>query len=104
MNGHDSRPSWLPLGLLAAAFVAWFAFQTVQLIAERRSLAALAAGQETIFGNAQKMRGQLDALAAGVARLAERDNANAAALVQALSERGVTINPDAATKPADAPK
>jgi len=47
------------------------------------------------------MREQLDALAAGVARLAERDNANAQALVKALNERGVTINPDAAKAPAD---
>ena len=101
MNDHDPRPSGLSLALLGVAFVLWFAFQTVQLVAERRSLTTLAADQEPIHANAQKMREQLDALAAGVARLAERDNANAQALVKALNERGVTINPDAAKAPAD---
>lgn len=104
MNDPTRGTSGLPLALLGVAFVLWFGFQTVQLIAERRSLTALAAGQDAIHSNAQKMRAQLDALAAGVARLAERDNANAAALVQALNERGVTINPDAAQAPAEARK
>ncbi len=99
MTDHPPRSYGLALGLLGSAFVLWFAFQTVQLMAERRNLATLAAGQEPIYANAQKMRDQLDALAAGVARLAERDNANAVALVKALNERGVTINPDPVTAP-----
>lgn len=103
MNDPNPRSYGLALGLLSVAFVLWFGFQTVQLVAERRSLASLAEGQEPIYANAQKMREQLDALAAGVARLAARDNANAAALVKALNERGVTINPDAAKASADPP-
>jgi len=104
MNDHNRAPYRLPLGLLSGAFVLWFGFQTVQLIAERRSLATLAASQEPIYVNAQKMREQLDSLAAGVARLAARDNANAVALVKALNERGISINPDAAKPSSDPPK
>lgn len=104
MNEHDRSPYGLPLTLLSGAFVLWFGFQTVQLIVERRSLAALATSQEPTYANAQKMRDQLDALAAGVARLAARDNANATALVNALNERGISINPDAAKASSEPPK
>lgn len=41
------------------------------------------------------MRAQLDAIAAGTARLAQQGNVNAAQVVNALRARGITINPDA---------
>ncbi len=89
-----------PLALLLLAMVLWFALQTWQLVMERKNLAAFYTGQETMFQNAQKMRSQLDAIAAGAARLAEKGNPNAQAIVDALRARGVTINPNAAREPA----
>lgn len=86
----------LPLLLGLISLVLWFGFQTSQLLKERDNLQTLSANQETLYGNAQKLRLQLDALAAGTARLAQQGNANAQKLVAALQAQGVTINPDAA--------
>ena len=73
----------------------WFGFQTSQLMQEGDNLKTLSANQEAIYANAQKMRAQLDVIAAGTARLAQAGNANAKELVGALQARGITINPDA---------
>lgn len=89
-----------PLLLGLASLVLWFGFQTSQLLSERDNLKTLRANQETIYTNAQKMRAQLDAIAAGTARLAQQGNPNAAQVVEALRQRGITINPDAAAQAA----
>lgn len=84
-----------PLLLALVTLVLWFGFQTSQLLTERDNLKSLRTNQDAIYGNAQKMRAQLDAIAAGTARLAQQGNANAAQVVNALRARGITINPDA---------
>ena len=83
----------LLLGLLT--LVIWFGFQASQLLQERDNLKTLAANQATLYANAQKMRGQMDAIAAGTARLARAGNPNARQIVDALKARGITINSDA---------
>jgi regulatory protein YycI of two-component signal transduction system YycFG len=90
------RPSlFLPLLLILITLVLWFGFQTYQLVKERSNLKTLQTNQETMFTNAQKMRAQLDAIAAGTAHLAQQGNANAAQVVNALKAKGITINPNA---------
>jgi hypothetical protein len=90
------RPSlFLPLLLILITLVLWFGFQTYQLVKERGNLKTLQANQETMFNNAQKMRAQLDAIAAGTSHLAQQGNANAAQVVNALKAKGITINPNA---------
>ena len=84
-----------PLLLALLTLVLWFGFQASQLLKERDNLKTLRANQDATYGNAQKMRTQLDAVAAGTARLAQQGNANAAQVVNALRARGITINPDA---------
>ena len=86
---------FLPIMLGLLTLVVWFAFQTNQLIKERDNLNALSTNQQTIYGNAQKLRTQLDALAAGTARLAQQGNPNAQQVVNALRAKGITINPNA---------
>ncbi|HYP68296.1 MAG TPA: hypothetical protein VEP67_08580 [Thiobacillaceae bacterium] len=86
---------FLPLLLILTTLVLWFGFQTYQLVKERSNLKTLQVNQETMFTNAQKMRAQLDAIAAGTARLAQQGNANAAQVVNALKARGISINPNA---------
>lgn len=86
----------LPILLGLLTLVLWFGFQTSQLLKERDNLDALSANQQAIYGNAQKLRAQLDALAAGTARLAQQGNPNAQQVVNALNAKGITINPDAA--------
>ncbi|WP_439577785.1 hypothetical protein [Elioraea sp.] len=87
---------FLPVLLVTVALLIWFGFQTVQLIAERSQVESLHANQAPVFQNAQRMRRQLDTLAAGTQRLADGGNANAQAITAALRQRGITINPDAA--------
>lgn len=86
---------FLPVLLVTLALLVWFGFQSVQLIAERSQADGLHANQAPVFQNAQRMRRQLDTLAAGTQRLADGGNANAQAIIAALRQRGITINPDA---------
>ena len=41
------------------------------------------------------MRAQMDVIAAGTARLAQTGNPNALQIVNALKDRGISINPNA---------
>ena len=86
-----------PLLLGLITLVMWFGFQTAQLLKERENLTTLRTNQTTIYGNAQKMRAQLDARAAETAKLALAGNANAAQIVNALKARGITIDPSKAS-------
>lgn len=88
--------AFLPVLLLALALLAWFAFQSVQLVREQRQLAQAQAGLEPQHAGATKLRASLDALAAATARLAGDGNANARVIVDELRKRGITINPAAA--------
>ncbi len=95
INEQHSGNVFAPICLLAVAIVVWSGFQATQLYQERSSLASLRSNQETTFRNAEKMRAQLEALASGTQKLATAGNRNAQAVVSALQQRGVTINPEA---------
>lgn len=90
---------FLPTLLLALAFVAWLAFQATQQMAERQQLGPAQASLEPQELAATKLRAALDALALSTAKLAADGNANARTIVEELRKRGVTINPDGASKP-----
>jgi sigma54-dependent transcription regulator len=94
---------FVPLLLALVTVALWFGFQTMQLVKERENLSALRTTQTAIFTNAQKMRTQLDAIAAEIARLAQAGNPHAAQLVNALKAKGITIDPNAGKKPVDKP-
>ena len=89
----------LPVVVFALAVLAWFGFQTSQLLAERAQLNVAIAAQETQVKQAKKLRADLDALARDTAKLAAGGNANAQLLVDELRKRGVTINPNAPPPP-----
>ena len=89
---ESPRSPFLPLVLLAAAWLAWTAFQTVQLVVESSSLDAAHGQQESLVQNATKLRQSLDSIAAQTQRLADLGNPNAKSLVEELRKRGVTIN------------
>jgi hypothetical protein len=88
-----SRDPWPAVALLTLAVVAWFGFQTVQLSRERGALQTVRAAQAPTIEQAQKLRGQLDAIAKKTLELAQQGNAGAALIVEELARRGVTINP-----------
>jgi hypothetical protein len=98
MSEPQTRGLFVPLFIVASALVIWFGFQTSQLVTERSNLKTLHQNQDAIYQNAQKMRGQLDAIAAGTQRLANAGNPNAGQIVNALRARGITINPNAASQ------
>lgn len=89
---------FVPILLLALAFLGWLLFQSTQLWNERTNLRNAWASQAQVVDNAAKMRAQLDGIASGAARLAQQGNPNAKLLVEELARRGVTIN-----APASAP-
>lgn len=99
MTENTQHSIFLPILLTALAVVVWFGFQTTQLVKERAHLATLQTNQAPIHENAEKMRGQLDAIAAGAQKLADVGNPNAQAIVNALRQRGITINPEAKPNP-----
>lgn len=100
---HLHYGPFAPLLLGLATLTLWFGFQTTQLLKEKDNLAAMRTNQTTVYNNAQKMRTQLDALAAETAKLAQAGNPHAAQLVNALKQRGITIDPSKVKPAADAP-
>jgi hypothetical protein len=68
--------------------------QTKMLYAEREALAATFLAQAEPLAGAQRVRAQLDSIAAGTKRLAQGGNTRAQSVVEELRKRGVTINPD----------
>jgi hypothetical protein len=99
LAGRHPRRDDLPrlaIILLTVAVLAWFGFQTAQLVRERSHLHAVRASQEAPIQQAQRVRGQLDAIATETLALAKRGNTGAAMIVEQLARRGITINPGAA--------
>lgn len=100
MSEHARRYDvFTPLLLGLVTLTLWFGFQTTQLIKERENLANMRNNQATVYGNAQKMRARLDAIAAETARLAQAGNPHAAQIVSALKARGINIDPTKAKAP-----
>lgn len=89
------RSPFVPLLLLSAAVSMLLIFQTVQIYRDQGSLQGLKENQQQPLEEAQRLRTQLDGVAADTARLAEKGNANAQRVVEELRKRGITINPNA---------
>lgn len=91
----SGRSAFLPVVLLGLTLLVSTGYQTVQLLRERDALVSLQAQQQQPLENSQKLRASLDAIAKQTQLLANKGNANARLIVEALNKRGVTINPDA---------
>ena len=99
---QERRSPWLAVALVTVAIVAWFAFQTYQLVRERSALESVKAAQEPTIAQAQKLRAQLDAISTKTLELAQQGNPGAALIVEQLARRGVTIKPNPPGPPAPA--
>jgi hypothetical protein len=82
--------------LLAGAMLASLGFQAFQLGRERSDLHRVRDNQENAIQQAQRVRAQLDSVARRTLELAQQGNQGAAAIVEQLARRGITINPSAA--------
>ena len=98
-RGGETRGPFIPMLLLALAVLVLLVFQTTQLYRTQDSLQQVWEGQQAPLEEAQRLRTQLDGIAAGTARLADRGNVNAKRVVEELRKRGITINPDAPSTP-----
>jgi hypothetical protein len=96
---ENGRNAFVPMLITSITLVLWFGFQTYQLLQEKNNLGILAANQEAVHKNSEKMRAQLEVLASGTSKLAQQGNANAQQIVSALAQRGVTINSNEVAKP-----
>jgi hypothetical protein len=90
---EGGRSYFIPLLLIAVAVVIWTAFQTTQLLRERRYLKAVLTDQSPTVEQSQKLRAQLDSIAKGTLQLANQGNSNAKVIVDELRKKGITINP-----------
>jgi hypothetical protein len=88
---------FVPVLVLALAFVGWTGFQMLMLIREADALKSLQAGQEQAVQQSGKLRNGLDAIARETLKLADGGNPNARLIVDELRKRGVTINPSTLT-------
>jgi hypothetical protein len=97
---HRTRSAFVPILVIAIAFLIWSGFQTIMLVRESNALGSASDTQAAQKKNADKLRQALDGLARDTAKLADRGNPGARLIVEELRKRGVTINPEA---PAPAP-
>ncbi len=86
----------LPLVLLALAFFLALVFQTVQLLNESRTIAAIDRSQEAPLQETMKLRQATDALAADIADLAQSGNAHAKKVIDEMGRQNVTLRPSQA--------
>jgi len=89
--GGGSGGLAVPLLVLALAFVTFTVSQTVSLLRDRGLLQAGIAAQESPLVNAQRMRAQLEGIAADTAQLAAAGNANARRVVDEFRRRGINL-------------
>lgn len=97
---YQSSIVFVPMCLLAVAWTLWAVFQMIMLFQEGANLKILRANQEPTVQQAAKLRTQLDSIAADTAKLAANGNAGAKTIVDALKQRGITINPNNKPGPA----
>jgi hypothetical protein len=98
LRQHLRRPPtspFIPLLLLTIAVTGLLLFETWGLFEDRAALASLRVGQTPAYREAQRLQGQLEGMAIGLAQLAIKGNPNAQLIVAALRSRGITINTDA---------
>jgi hypothetical protein len=93
----NARRAFLPLVLLAVAFLAWTVFQTVELATDRSALSQEHTQQTSAVAQAVKIRQAADSLATKTKALADSGNPNAQLVMSELNQRGVTVNPNAST-------
>ena len=89
--------SFVPLLLLALGILGTTILPTIRLLAEQQALKNTAAEQVTLLANAYKIRTAADSLFSKTQALADKGNQNARIVVEALKQRGLTINPNAQT-------
>ncbi|MCU0922214.1 MAG: hypothetical protein MUF16_18110 [Burkholderiaceae bacterium] len=85
----------IPVFLLVLALLLMTAFQLSDLLRDRTVLQQRLSELDKPLQEAAKVKGQVEAVARGVALLAQQGNAGAQAIVEQLRQAGITVNPNA---------
>jgi len=91
-NRSDGSP-FVPMLIALIGFTVLVLSQTVSLIRDREILASAHDGQNTAFGESERMRQQLELLAGKTAELAQKGDADAKTIVAEFAKRGVNMVP-----------
>lgn len=92
-----TRGVFVPLILVALGVFGATVLPTLRLFAERQALAQASIEQAAPLANAYKLRQAANALFSKTQALAEQGNPSARAVVNALKQRGVEMDPKAQT-------
>lgn len=111
-DGQNSNGGWNSLhttiGLLTIAVFLMVAFQTYQLVREKKTLSNTKIAQEQPVQESIKLRHQLDSVAGDLAKLADGGDAGAKEIVDGLHRRGINLKAPpggtAAPAPSTAPE
>ena len=83
----------LPIALVVVSLFVLMAFETAEAIRDRGALSNLRRSQGATVEEGIKLRQQLEALAAGTAKLAADGDEGAKTVVDQMKRQGVTLNP-----------
>jgi len=83
----------LPVTLAVVALFVLMAFETAEAIRDRGALSNLRRSQGATVEEGIKLRQQLEALAAGTAKLAADGDEGAKTVVDQMKRQGVSLNP-----------
>jgi hypothetical protein len=91
-NGNLTAAQVLfPIGLLSLVIFLATAFQTTQVFQARAVLHQAKASQEKPIEDARRLQAQLDALAVGTLKLAQKGDKNAQGIIDQLKKLGITV-------------
>jgi len=90
----------LPVLLLSASLVGFFAFQTSLLVSERGSQKEARTAQEKPLEQLTKLKAQLNVLATGTLKLSQQGDKDAINIMTQLKKFGVDVEAEQNAKPA----
>jgi len=88
-EAQAARESNLPFAITLAALLIYFAFQTIQLIAQRSELSAVKSAQEAPLQAAQKVQEQFKVIITKTSELAKQGHAGAKMVLDGLQITGL---------------
>jgi hypothetical protein len=90
----------LPVGILAFVVFVFLGFQFTQILRDRDNMHQAMAQQEKALADALHVQEQLNALAVGTQKLADKGDKDAEAIIQRMNKLGIKVNVNAPGMPA----
>jgi hypothetical protein len=99
----------LPVALIALVLFIMLSFEFTQIMRDRSGMRQALVQQENAFEQAVRTQNQVNALAVGTQRLADKGNKGAKAIIERMNKLGIMVNlpgaqPAAGAPPAPSPK